>query len=291
VFSDREHIWVSTDALREDPVPPSSAWQDAFQDLDYITPEFDQWLAAERSRRSKRCTAALKREAEVLLRMGLGDETLALVEQMNAIDPHDEDALRLGMEAEFERGHPAAIAERYCATAALLFEDLGVRPSEETRGLRDRLIRKLTANDQHEPLSETDPEYFARRAGEEREAAARTETQVARKIHERLAERYEQVAVPLIRSNRELETLDEHSSAAEPARFLRKSLVIQAVQWFKHGDHAAVFADRAGSPTGHIETPEGRLRVDPGDWIITGVTGEHYPCKPHIFQQLYAHER
>ena len=38
---------------------------------------------------------------------------------------------------------------------------------------------------------------------------------------------------------------------------------------------------------GYIYTPEGRLRVEAGDWIITGIAGENYPCKPDIFEQLY----
>ena len=43
------------------------------------------------------------------------------------------------------------------------------------------------------------------------------------------------------------------------------------------------------SECGHefIETLEGRMRVSPGDWIITGVQGEHYPCKPDIFAATY----
>lgn len=68
------------------------------------------------------------------------------------------------------------------------------------------------------------------------------------------------------------------------ARYQKKSLVVDAVQWFKPGDHPAVASDDSGN---HIETPEGRLRVDPGDWIITGVAGENYPCKPDVFKKLY----
>ncbi len=71
------------------------------------------------------------------------------------------------------------------------------------------------------------------------------------------------------------------------ARYLKKSLVVEAVQWFKPGDHPAVLAGSAGDIVGYIETPEGRLRVEPGDWIITGIAGENYPCKPQIFEQLY----
>jgi len=29
------------------------------------------------------------------------------------------------------------------------------------------------------------------------------------------------------------------------------------------------------------------MEADPGDWIICGVTGEFYPCKPQIFEQTY----
>lgn len=36
-----------------------------------------------------------------------------------------------------------------------------------------------------------------------------------------------------------------------------------------------------------IETLEGVMRADPGDWIITGVKGEKYPCKPDIFAATY----
>lgn len=36
-----------------------------------------------------------------------------------------------------------------------------------------------------------------------------------------------------------------------------------------------------------IETLEGPLKASPGDWIITGIRGEQYPCKPDIFEKLY----
>lgn len=39
----------------------------------------------------------------------------------------------------------------------------------------------------------------------------------------------------------------------------------------------------------HISIPtlEGQMRADPGDWIIKGIKGEFYPCKPDIFEQTY----
>lgn len=36
-----------------------------------------------------------------------------------------------------------------------------------------------------------------------------------------------------------------------------------------------------------IETLEGTMRADVGDYIITGVAGERYPCKPDIFVETY----
>ena len=36
-----------------------------------------------------------------------------------------------------------------------------------------------------------------------------------------------------------------------------------------------------------IKTLEGTMRADQGDWIIRGVKGEIYPCKPEIFVATY----
>jgi hypothetical protein len=41
------------------------------------------------------------------------------------------------------------------------------------------------------------------------------------------------------------------------------------------------------SLNGWIQTLEGGHIVSPGDYIITGVKGEHYPCKPDIFWRTY----
>ena len=85
------------------------------------------------------------------------------------------------------------------------------------------------------------------------------------------------------------------------AKFRKKPVVIEATQWFKHGDHPMVFPVLAhgpndehwspgpGIPTefGWISTLEGIMHVTAGDWIITGVKGEHYPCKPDIFSMTY----
>lgn len=77
-------------------------------------------------------------------------------------------------------------------------------------------------------------------------------------------------------------------------QFRKKPVIIEAVQW--PCDHPAVqYCDCATKPgmarsnCGYpfIQTLEGPLRVSIGDWIITGVNGEHYPCKPDIFAKTY----
>lgn len=74
------------------------------------------------------------------------------------------------------------------------------------------------------------------------------------------------------------------------ALYRKKPVVIEAVQFNVGGDHPAVHADPR-SPTGWaihtLENTEIKHEVTPGDWIITGVQGENYPCKPDIFAATY----
>lgn len=60
--------------------------------------------------------------------------------------------------------------------------------------------------------------------------------------------------------------------------------MIEAVQYFPGTKPDGVLF-RHGSP--YCETLEGPLKVSPGDWIIKGVNGEFYPCKPDIFAATY----
>lgn len=78
------------------------------------------------------------------------------------------------------------------------------------------------------------------------------------------------------------------------AKFRKKPVVIEAEQFrpdtkpWPEGVHV-----NANSPTGFaIGTSENTVagcghEVTLGDWIITGVKGEKYPCKPDIFEQTY----
>ncbi len=68
------------------------------------------------------------------------------------------------------------------------------------------------------------------------------------------------------------------------SKFRKKPVIIEATQWFEAGDHPKVIHIKNRYC---IPTPEGEMTVTPGDWIITGVNGEHYPCKPDIFAKTY----
>lgn len=74
----------------------------------------------------------------------------------------------------------------------------------------------------------------------------------------------------------------------------KKPVIVDAVQWSGSNWHEVLaFADfnhNAVSPDGDqlvIVTLEGTMRAMPGDWVIRGVNGEVYPCKPGIFDQTY----
>jgi len=74
-------------------------------------------------------------------------------------------------------------------------------------------------------------------------------------------------------------------------KYRKKPVVIEATQWFKDGDHWAVAKYQSNvqqlEGCGWIKTLEGVHIVRPGDYIITGVKGEHYPCKPDILEMTY----
>ncbi len=78
------------------------------------------------------------------------------------------------------------------------------------------------------------------------------------------------------------------------ARYRKKPVVIEAVQWtgFNAGDllafvHSSSEVRQADLNTFEIETLEGTMTALLGDWIIKGVKGEIYPCKPDIFDATY----
>lgn len=76
--------------------------------------------------------------------------------------------------------------------------------------------------------------------------------------------------------------------------FRKKPVVIEAVQYVGSESAESVFAfcpdvSREPGCDGDflIHTPEGTMRASKGDWIIRGIKGEFYPCKPDIFAATY----
>lgn len=75
-------------------------------------------------------------------------------------------------------------------------------------------------------------------------------------------------------------------------KFRKKPVVIDAMRFDgTFSSVEALFIDRCsqvlGSDTLQIETLEGVMTANKGDWIIRGVKGEFYPCKPDIFEATY----
>jgi hypothetical protein len=78
-------------------------------------------------------------------------------------------------------------------------------------------------------------------------------------------------------------------------KYIKKPVVIDAIQWQGFGKVPFIPEVKQLDPynesgkvnLGWIQTLEGGHVVTPGDWIITGVKGEKYPCKPDIFEMTY----
>lgn len=78
-------------------------------------------------------------------------------------------------------------------------------------------------------------------------------------------------------------------------KYRKKPVVIEAEQWNGRTlQDAREFASRNGIPEwGYgsrgfvIVTLEGEMAASRGDFIIKGVSGEFYPCKPDIFEKTY----
>lgn len=66
------------------------------------------------------------------------------------------------------------------------------------------------------------------------------------------------------------------SSAATEEEIERK---VESVGFFKKEEN--------GDASLYIKTLEGVMKVSCGDFIIKGVAGEYYPCKPEIFKETY----
>ena len=89
--------------------------------------------------------------------------------------------------------------------------------------------------------------------------------------------------------------------STEPQKFRKKPVEIEAMGPLDD-ENAAAIAEWCGGrvwidsmiypedlrhPSVDISTLEGDMTASPGDWVIRGVAGEFYPCKPDIFAATY----
>ncbi len=70
-------------------------------------------------------------------------------------------------------------------------------------------------------------------------------------------------------------------------KYRKKPIVIEAEQWFRGKIISGLIYDPFFRAEPYIDTFEGRMFVKEGDWIITGVKGEKYPCREDIFRMSY----
>lgn len=83
-------------------------------------------------------------------------------------------------------------------------------------------------------------------------------------------------------------------------KYRKKPVEIEAMQWDGSlyvagriaswvGDsgHEATFVSSQHDPALIINTLEGKMHVSKGDYVIKGIKGEFYPCKPDIFEDSY----
>lgn len=85
-------------------------------------------------------------------------------------------------------------------------------------------------------------------------------------------------------------------------KYRKKPVIIEAIQYTGQNGHeihswsksaileSPVPEPTSDNPTGaylQIKTLEGTMTAKVGDWIIRGVKGEFYPCKPEIFAATY----
>jgi hypothetical protein len=82
-------------------------------------------------------------------------------------------------------------------------------------------------------------------------------------------------------------------------QYRKKPVVIEAIQWLRNpdgnteqvkqflGDSLDYVTESDSQASIVIKTLEGTIKASPYDYIIKGVAGEFYPCKPDVFRATY----
>jgi hypothetical protein len=75
-------------------------------------------------------------------------------------------------------------------------------------------------------------------------------------------------------------------------KYRKKPIVIEAEQFLPDGTDKEMFIEYAVQKDSRgafvlIKTLEGTMRLSEGDYLVTGVKGEKYPCRRDIFEETY----
>ena len=77
----------------------------------------------------------------------------------------------------------------------------------------------------------------------------------------------------------------------KPGTYKKRPVIILAIKWTEDNLEAVYefLGDNSVAYYGMIaiSTLEGTMTANQGDWIIRGIKGEFYPCKPDIFEATY----
>lgn len=125
---------------------------DLLEDFLDISPGFDEWLTAERSRRREQ---VLGEVLDALRAAGLGDmlHTRDILRSLDRLEPANEAATRLGMRLDGEIGDASSLHRRYRELCNRLDTEFGAKPSARTRELFHALVGKMAATEDAPPAA------------------------------------------------------------------------------------------------------------------------------------------
>jgi DNA-binding SARP family transcriptional activator/Flp pilus assembly protein TadD len=157
--------WIDAVALRSsEPLPPQSFRSDLasictgelLEDLDGISPGFDQWLLTERTRFTEQLRRIFEGELQQLNQTNLpSDRRATVARQVIAFDPTHEGASRILMRALADMGERAQALREYERCRTALKTALDIEPSTETRALYRavKMVQGRNISDDEAPLS------------------------------------------------------------------------------------------------------------------------------------------
>lgn len=127
-------------------------------------------------------------------------------------------------------------------------------------------------------------------------------TEQERKLLKENVEYFKQTFEDGLSAYKALLFFEDYLNSKTMQKFRNKPVEIEAIQYTGKNDFeiskwsnnlvypSPVLEPSEGNLSGsylQVKTLEGVITATPGDWIIKGIKGEFYPCKPDIFEQTY----